>query len=156
VSCLETERGTTSIREMIWICLDELEQAGIRGSSARERLREYLSADRLRSLPFLHIASLLWASVARKVYCGQRELKASLVNDIDTVSTLLPYCDGMLVDNECRAHLSENPVCEGVSRFNCRIFSCNVREELLAYLESIEHAIPREVRERVSEVYGHA
>jgi hypothetical protein len=76
-----------------------------------------------------------------------------MTNDIKVVSTLLPYCDAMLVDNECRALLGNIPQRYALG-YPTKLFSRNNGEEFLAYLKQIEAEADPGVFASVREVYG--
>ena len=72
---------------------------------------EYLTSPYLKDVPFLKISSMLFAALARKAAAGQKRLpNRGMVNDFTIVSSLLPYCDAMFIDNECRSYLQEHPL----------------------------------------------
>ncbi len=76
-----------------------------------------------------------------------------MVADVSTVSTLLPYCDAMLIDNECRALLSDIPK-DHKPVFGAKVFSLNIKEEFLQYLKDIRNEASAEHLQLVEEVYG--
>lgn len=73
--------------------------------------------------------------------------------DIHILSTILPYCDAMLIDNECRSYLEENPLCDEID-YGTNIFSQNNKDEFIEYLDAIKNHVPQEHLEKVVEVYG--
>jgi hypothetical protein len=76
-----------------------------------------------------------------------------MATDIDTVAHILPYCDAMFVDNECRALLLNIPrrlQPEWVSR----IYSMRVKDDFLAYLREVRNGITKEHVEGLREAYG--
>ena len=66
-------------------------------------------------------------SVAARQYCSNKikERNVSLLNDLETISILLPYCDVMIVDNECREFLNQNDAKKHIYPCKTKIFSKN-------------------------------
>ena len=88
--------------------------------------------------PANQIEALMWAVIAQMAAAGQRRPpNRGMVNDIYAVSRLLPYCDGMLVDNECRALLQNIPDRYALG-FATRLWSPNNSGELSDYLRELE------------------
>ena len=54
------------------------------------------------------------------------------------LSSNLPYCDAMFVDDECAQLLSEGRLAAAVSDYATRIFSTRTRDDFLAYLDAVE------------------
>jgi hypothetical protein len=74
------------------------------------KLAEFLMQGAINEVPFNRIAAAMYASLAAKAAAGQKEIpNQGTATDIDIVSTLLPYCDAMFVDNKCRALLRDIP-----------------------------------------------
>jgi hypothetical protein len=96
----------------------------------------------------------MYASIAIKAAGGQKKPpNQGMVTDIEVVSTLLPYCDAMFMDNGCRAILQDIPQShrpEGVDR----VYSMNRKDEFLDYLRSIRASATPEHLELVNQVYG--
>ncbi len=129
-------------------------EAGIQDSDIFSKTSEYLNSSSLKDVPFNKIGALLVAALARKAGAGKKKLpNLGINNDIEMISTLLPYCDAMFIDNECHSYLREHPLCEEID-YGTKIFSQNTRGEFFDYLDEIESAAPREHLEKVIEVYG--
>lgn len=127
-------------------CLDEHEVIA--------KTEEYLNSDYLRNIPFIKIYSMLYAALARKAASG-REKPPNLgtTGDIEIISTLLPYCDAMFVDNEFRAYLNEKPLCDDID-YGAKIFSQKIKNDFLNYLDEIEKNASEELINSLNEVYG--
>jgi hypothetical protein len=92
--------------------------------------------------------------VSRKAQAGQaRPPSRGMINDVQVVSALLPYCDAMFLDNEMAGLLGEEPLRTSLN-WGTRIFSWNTRDRFLEYLDEIKAAIPQEHVARVETVYG--
>lgn len=113
---------------------------------------EYLRSPSLKVIPFLKISSMMWAAIARKAASGmKRPPSPGMSNDIETISTLLPYCDAMFIDNECRSYLNE---LRGELDFETILFSQNNKREFLDYLDEIKTSISEDQMNFVRGVYG--
>jgi hypothetical protein len=115
---------------------------------------EFLQPETLEHIPYVQISCMLYAALARKARAGQvRPPSRGMVNDVQVVSALLPYCDAMLLDNEMAGLLGEEPLRTSLD-FDTRIFSWNTRDRFLEYLDEIREAVPNEHVELVETVYG--
>ncbi|TKJ34117.1 MAG: hypothetical protein CEE38_18810 [Planctomycetes bacterium B3_Pla] len=139
---------------LIHECHRVLRDAGLPDTVLWDKTVEYFSSPSLRHVPTIKISSMLYASLARKAAAGQKSPPTKgMTNDIGMISSLLPYCDAIFIDNECHTYLTEQPLCDEVN-YGTKIFSPNNRDEFMEYLNSIEAAMPTEHLEKVSEVYG--
>jgi len=117
-------------------------------------MQEYLMSASLKDVPFNKISSMLFAAIARKAASGQkRPPNRGMCNDIDCISTLLPYCDAMFIDNECHGYLQESPLRECIT-YGTKTFGWNNRKEFLAYLSGILSSGSKEHLRLIEEVYG--
>jgi len=128
--------------------------ASINDSDIRHKTVEYLLSSSLKDVPFIKIYSMLYAALARKAATGRKEPpNQGMANDIAFISILLPYCDAMLIDNECHTYLKEKPLCDEIS-YGTLVFSHNNREDFLTYMNEIEIKASKEHIDKVTEVYG--
>jgi hypothetical protein len=131
-------------------------EAGVSDSDIWQKAIEYLTSPSLRNVPFIKIASMLWAALARKASAGRKQPpNQGMANDIEVISVLLPYCDAMFMDNECHAYLKEKPLCDVID-YGTKIFCQNTKDDFLNYLDDIERNAPQEHLDKVDEVYGKA
>jgi hypothetical protein len=73
-------------------------------------MAEFLRTGVMNDAPFNVIGASLFASLSQKAAAGQkRPPNQGTSNDVNILSTLLPYCDAMFVDNECRALWQDIP-----------------------------------------------
>jgi hypothetical protein len=123
-------------------------------AEAKERLESFFRENRIKDAPFNRIASAMHASIAMKAASGQKKPpNQGTVTDIALVSTLLPYCDAMFMDNGCRAILVDVP--QSHQQFDTtKVYSLNRRGEFLNYLKGIEAAATPEHLALVAEIYG--
>ena len=88
-----------------------------------EMLREFLVSVAIDEAPFSVIEAAMYASLSRKAASGQKRMpNQGTANDFEIVSTLLPYCDAMFMDNECSALWHDIPKSHKLP-YPCRMFS---------------------------------
>jgi hypothetical protein len=73
--------------------------------------------------------------------------------DINIISTLLPYCDAMFVDNKCRALLRDIPRGYALP-YGCKVFSPNTGAEFIQYPTEIRDSVTPDHLKLIEEVYG--
>jgi hypothetical protein len=96
----------------------------------------------------------MYAALARKAVAGQQKLPdEGMATDINVISTLLPYCDAMFVDNFSRSLLNEIPKTHKLP-YTCAVFSSKTSTEFLKYLSDIRNGAAPEHLELLKEVYG--
>jgi hypothetical protein len=118
------------------------------------RLREFLTSSAFRDAPSNRIEALMWAVIAHRAANGQRRPpNRGMINDISVVSSLLPYCDAMFIDNECRGLLANIPVRHRPT-YATRLFSRNNSDDFLSYLREIETNADSAILACVRSVYG--
>jgi len=133
---------------------DAFRRAGIQDPDIWPKTVEYLTSSSLKDVPFIKISSMLNASLARKAATGRKKPpNQGMVNDIEFISVLLPYCDAMFIDNECQAYLKEQPLCDVID-YGTAVFSQNTKGKFLNYLDEIELNAPMEHLDKVNEIYG--
>jgi hypothetical protein len=119
-----------------------------------EMLHEFLSSDAIDGAPFSVVGAAMYASLSRKAASGQKRIpNQGTANDVEIVSTLLPYCDAMFIDNECRALLQDIPKSHQLP-YPCRVFSKKTGAEFIRYLTEIRDSATREHLKVMEEVYG--
>ena len=134
--------------------LETLKHRGAGEQEALVRMNEFLSSEAFRDTPTNRISTRMFASIAHQAANGRtRPPNRGMSNDINVVSSLMPYCDAMLVDNECRAMLANIPKAHALG-YPTRVFSPATGTEFLDYLRLIESDAPREHLAEVRAVYG--
>jgi hypothetical protein len=130
------------------------QREGISEPDSVTKAGEFLLSRALAVAPFNCIQASLYAVMAAKAAAGQKEPpNRGTAADVNIVSTLLPYCDAMFIDNKCRALLSDIPQTHRLP-YSARIFSPSLGNEFLQYLKEIKEACaPSDIR-LVEEVYG--
>jgi hypothetical protein len=110
----------------------------------------------INEVPFNGIAAAMYASLAAKATAGQKEIpNQGTATDIDIVSTLLPYCDAMFVDNKCRAILRDIPR-DFALPYTCKVFSPNTGVDFIQYLTETRDSVRPDHLKLIEEVYGPA
>lgn len=131
-----------------------LREAGVPDEELWSKTVEYFSSPSLRHVPTIKISSMLYASLARKAASGQKSPPTKgMTNDIAIISSVLPYCDAIFIDNECHTYLNERPLFDELN-YGTNVFAPNNRDDFMEYLNSIEAGMPKEHVEKVFEVYG--
>lgn len=115
---------------------------------------EYLRTADFECLPFLRISSLLLAALARRAAAGQRRPpNRGMINDIQMVSVLMPYCDAIVVDKELHSLLCERDVQSRLA-VPTRVFSPRNIDAFLTLLEETCNACTSEHRAIINQIYG--
>lgn len=126
-----------------------------KGASRLKELSIKFFKDNLpKELPFNKIQSALYAVLAMKAVAGQNKCpNKGTVSDIRFISTLLPYCDAMFVDNKARALINDIPKTHKLA-YPCRVFSFNTKDRFLSYLLSLQDSAAPAHLEVVKNLYG--
>lgn len=131
-----------------------LEDGGLAHDDSLDPAVKYFVSESLLNVPFNRLSSLLYAALARRARAGQKGVTRGMTNDVRMISTLLPHCDLMFVDNECRTLLGENPIPARLGYATTRLFSHSNKNEFLEYLHEIEASASPEHLALVDAVYG--
>jgi hypothetical protein len=127
---------------------------GLSREKGLEAIREFAASGAMNETPSTIISAALWASPAMQAASGQKKSPdEGMVTDIEVVSTLLPYCDAMFVDNKCRSLLHDIPKRHKLLH-KCQVFSSKTSREFLRYLSDIRASATPEHLELLQEVYG--
>jgi hypothetical protein len=128
------------------------QEVGIEQGNAK--LPEFFKSGAINEAPFNLIGAAMFASLAAKAAAGQKEFpNQGAATDINIVSTLLPYCDAMFVDNKCRALLRDIPR-DYALPYACKVFSPNTGANFIRYLRGIRDSVTPDHLKLVEEVYG--
>jgi len=121
-----------------------------------KKVLSFLQSKDLLEISFNEIAASLWASIAHQAAHGGRKKPPNrgMVSDIDMISTLLPYCDAMLIDREMFELLNHGEVKKKVLKYKTKIYSTSNKKEFMAYLDDIEKSASKEHLKLVADVYG--
>ena len=126
----------------------------IEGYEALKIMARYFISEDILNVPAIKVGALLFAAIARKAAAGQvHPPSRGVFTDVNAISSLLPYCDAMFIDNENAGYLQEVPLRNEIT-YPTRIFSLNTKQAFLDYLVEIwKNADPAHVT-LVTDVYG--
>ncbi len=110
---------------------------GVSQDHVEEKVIEYFNSPQLENLPFLKISALLLAAMAWRVAGGQKKKSPSIFVDFDMIATFLPYCDAMIIDNECHSFFKEKAFQE-ISKYGTQLFSLRCIDKFEQYLDDID------------------
>jgi hypothetical protein len=114
----------------------------------------FFSANRISEAPFLKLQAMMYAVIAMRAAAGQREPPdEGMTTDIDNVAHLLPYCDAMFLDKECRSMMLNVPL-HVRPNDSKKLYSMQVKDEFLSFLREIRDSITVEHVQSIREVYG--
>ena len=141
-------RGVMGIRS-------RFEEAGAAGDEALRRTLDFFDSENALDAPQNRLRAMLLAALGRRASSGQkRPPNRGTANDIEVISSYLPYCEAMFVDNEMAQLLAEEPLATEVAKYKTKVFSTRNRDEFLAYLEDMEAVVPDDHVDLVRKTYG--
>ncbi|HXM98654.1 MAG TPA: hypothetical protein VN982_09285 [Candidatus Dormibacteraeota bacterium] len=118
------------------------------------KIGQFFKSGAINDVPFNRISAAMYASLASMAAAGQKEIpNQGTATDINIVSTLLPYCDAMFVDNKCRALLHNIPK-DCALPYACKVFSPKTGLDFIQYLSEIRDSVELEHLRLIEEVYG--
>lgn len=164
-SIMKQDPNTMSIDEMLLMTMSEpsiLFTSLIRYVNSDKyeekfkKVSSFLVSEEILELPFNKLSSLIWACIEYSTAHGGRKNPPNMgmVNDIDMVSTLLPYCDVMFVDNDMFNILNHSELKSEINKYGTKIFSKTNKKEFFKYLDDIKDNAGEEHIKKVIEVYG--
>ena len=128
------------------------ESAGHDQRDALQKTEDYFSSASLSEIPWIHISSCMCAALARRAASGRKKPPSrGFLQDIQIISTLLPYCDAIFLDKECHSIIEE---LKSHFDYPTKVFSLRNKEDFLEYLEGIEQSATEEQLCALEEVYG--
>ena len=141
--------------EVVRALLARFKNTGDDVATSHQHLAAFLNSDAARLAPANSISALLMAALARKAASGQRKApRGGAWNDIKAISTYLPYCDAVFIDDQFAGLLREEPLRSRLAVYQPRIFSNQNRGGFLDWLRRLElDAEPAHIA-KVLEVYG--
>jgi len=115
--------------------------------------KSFGEANRIADAPFVKLQAIMFAAIAMSAAGGKKEPpNEGMTTDIETVAYLLPYCDAMFMDNECRSLLNV-PLALRPPEAS-RVYSLNSRAEFLECLRSLRAGLTPEHIQALRDVYG--
>ena len=123
--------------------------------AANAAVVDFLRSEAALQAPANDINALLLAALARKAATGQKKAPGrGTANDVRAISSYLPYCDAMFVDDHCAGLLRDEPIATRLGPLEARVFSNRTRDAFLEHLAQMETAVPVDHVTLVREVYG--
>lgn len=121
-----------------------------------KKVIQFLMSEAMLEVPFNEISASLWAAFAHQAAHGHRikPPDSGMKYDVDMISTLLPYCDAMLVDREMKGLLDHGEVKKRIKKFDTKILSLADKDEIIQFLDDLEKTAKPEHLKLVEEVYG--
>lgn len=121
-----------------------------------QTIASYLKSPEFNMLPFNVIASALWSAIEYQASTGGRQNppNVGMMNDIDMISILLPYCDAMIVDRDMYSILNFGPVKKILKNYPAKVFSLSNKTELFDYLEKIKKGASKNHFKLIEKIYG--
>jgi len=117
-------------------------------------IAKFFKSEEAQQMPWLQIACGMLAALAVKASLQQApNPDAGMITDLNTVATLLPYCDAIFIDNRC-ADLLRTATEHVPLEYKALVFSTRNRDELLDWLGEIEAAADPQHLALVEDVYG--
>jgi len=140
---------------LIHMLQDLFRNEGVKENELWDKTVEYLQSPSLELIPFNCISAMMYAAIARRAAHGgqKKPPNQGTANDIEVISTLMPYCDAMFIDKECHSILNEKPLRSKLN-FGTQLFSMRNKEYFIEYLEKLKDEIPDEHIKIIHEVYG--
>ena len=102
-------------------------------------LEGFSDSAQFRETPCIFLKCRIWAKIAEAVRSpkGSRKPKAGDTYDADVLASYAPYCDAMFLDGGFRDIAIDSRIAVE-KRFGARIFSEQVRDKFLVYLDDLE------------------
>ncbi len=113
---------------------------------------EFVASSAFAEVPFIKISSWLYATAAKKAVDQKEPPNRGFLADVEAIACLLPYCDAIFLDNECRAYLNELRRA-GRLVFDTRVFSKSNTAELISHLGDLERNARPEIVDLADELY---
>lgn len=144
-----------NVLKTVWDVMQFPRGDGVRPKEETTKLmKEFMQANRIAEAPFLKLQAMMYAVMAMRAFGGKKEPpNEGMATDIETVAHVLPYCDAMFVDNECRSLLLNIPKRVQPKLVN-RVYSMRVKDDFLAFLRGIRNNISPDHVQGLIEAYG--
>ena len=129
-------------------------QAGLSEADAFKLATEFIYSEEALSAPMNEISALMMAGVAARATMGQKRVPSpGMWNDITAISAFVPYCDAMVVDNECAELLNDGRIQTRLP-YPARVYSTRSLDDFIKYLEALELEAGPEWRDLIVRIYG--
>jgi len=128
---------------------------GVAEDESWAKVYEFIFSGTFDRVPRTRIKALLWAGMAHQSAHGGRRRPpgGSALNDVNAISSVLPYCDAMLIDAEMLAILNLGQVQSRIG-FAPKLFTARTLDAMIAYLDEIEYSAASATLQAVEDLYG--
>jgi hypothetical protein len=146
---------TENLLQSIFYIMQFPRGGGVRSSEEMtELMKGFAGTNQIAEAPFMKLQAMMYAVIAMRAAGGQKNPpNEGMATDVDTVAHILPYCDAMFVDNECRSLLLNIPKRLQPDDVN-KVYSMRVKDDFLGFLREIRDSITAEHVEGLREAYG--
>ena len=124
-----------------------------------EAIEYFFRSPHFAKIPYQFISSHVFAALKGMVKHGsfinrEKSIRrlGGVFQDISHIATYAPYCDAFIMD-QAMASLVRGPNFDLESKYSVNVYSLNNWDELLAWLDSLEHEMTPEHREGLTEAY---
>lgn len=140
----------------IGILAEYFSRNGVPCSDARTKVFEFLQTGVVLEIPSFRMSAAMYAMIATKAASGQKKPpNEGTFADVKAISTLLPFCDAMVIDDGCAALVRDIPKSHWPT-YSTRVFSTRSLPKLVQYLDDLRSGISQERRDLLSRIYGDA
>lgn len=118
-------------------------------------LEGFADSSQLRETPCIFLKCRIWAKISELVLSpkGSRKPRPGDSYDARVLASYAPYCDAMFLDGGFREiAIDARIACQ--ERFGVRMFSEQVRDDFIAYLDEVERSTPVEHWKAIGFVRG--
>jgi hypothetical protein len=141
--------------ELVRDLLEAAKHHGFSREEAQASVVRFFESDSFMQLPSVKLSSYLFASIARKAAHGQKAVPSKGVfTDVEAISSLLPYCDAMIVDREMAGLLRDEPLRSAIAPYGTRVLSLSNRQEIIDYFDDVIGTVSPEVKATVVDYAG--
>lgn len=142
---------------LIYVMKRHLKDDGLSEHEALEKVRGFFASDLALTIPYARIQASLFKQLYKRANEGRKKPPSQgMMNDIEMISSYLPFCDAAFIDNECYDLLTEKGGGEVLSDFPVRLFCTKSKQEFLDYLREVECERPKWHDIYGRELYGPA
>jgi hypothetical protein len=114
----------------------------------------FFLGDTVKLVPKVRLGASMYAVLARQAGSGMKSVESSFATDLAIVSTILPYCDGIVVDGRCAEVLRQPPARAEVKRWGTAVQSARDLSGFRSWLDDIAVRATPEHLAAVEAAYG--
>jgi hypothetical protein len=129
-------------------------KAGCPVSDSLDTTNHFFMSDAAALIPNNVIRSRLFAHESHMIKHGMKRPHSSALSDINRLSTLLPYCDAVLIENHFAAALTERNMLLPPEARRCKVFAVRQLDDFVRYLDTLYSRCPATRIARARYFYG--